>query len=162
MLFHLTVTERTELTEMLRGLTDDPRAQKMREYIQHGHVTTYEHSLRVAKTAFWLCRRFHWRVDEASLVRGAFLHDFYLYDWHDPTRTERWHGFTHPFKALRNADAAFALNEIERDIIANHMWPLTLRHMPRSREAAVVCLADKLCSTQETVLERGPRPAYAK
>lgn len=37
-------------------------------------------------------------------------------------------------------------------IITTHMWPLTLRFVPRSREAVLVCMADKYCSTLETVV----------
>ena len=31
-----------------------------------------------------------------------------------------------------------------------HMWPMA-RHIPRCREAAAVCLADKLCATAEVL-----------
>jgi len=34
------------------------------------------------------------------------------------------------------------------------MWPLTPTDMPHSREAALVCMADKMSSSYETVLER--------
>ena len=50
---------------------------------------------------------------------------------------------------LINAEQEFDLNETERDIIRSHMWPLTLFHMPKSKEAALVCLADKICTLQE-------------
>ncbi len=45
--------------------------------------TTYEHCLRVTRIAYWLNLHWHCHADEVSLVRGAFLHDFYLYDWHN-------------------------------------------------------------------------------
>jgi uncharacterized protein len=83
-------------------------------------------------------------------VRGALLHDFFLYDWHIPDKTRRWHGFTHPRIALENAKKYFKLNEKEKDIILNHMWPLTVK-FPRSREAFIVCIADKICSIIETL-----------
>ena len=61
-----------------------------------------------------------------------------------PTRTQ----------LLLNADARFALTDKERDIIAHHMWPLNLTKIPRSREALLVCLVDKYCSTVETLTKR--------
>lgn len=170
MVCRLTAAEQARMNELLRGIADDPRALEMRQYIQHGCVTTYEHCMRVTRIAYWLNCRLHCGADEESLVRGAFLHDFYLYDWHHCKDITRWHGFMHPMIASRNADAVFGLNDTERDIIANHMWPLTLRHVPHSKEARLVCLADKMSSSYETVLERRDkrktryrsRPQYIK
>ena len=82
MWFTLTPAERAHLHEQLRGVADDPRALDMRQFIQHGCVTTYEHCLRVTTLAYWLNLRLHCHARERSLLRGAFLHDFYLYDWH--------------------------------------------------------------------------------
>ena len=41
----------------------------------------------------------------------------------------------------------------ERDVIAKHMFPLTLRP-PRFRESWIVCLADKWCPLEETLAVR--------
>ena len=60
------------------------------------------------------------------------------------------HGFTHPRTALENACKYFNLNEIEKDIIEKHMWPLTLRKVPKYKESVVVTMVDKYCSTKET------------
>ena len=68
----------------------------------------------------------HLKVDRDSLVRGALLHDYFLYDWHDRRPERRIHGFTHTGIALHNADRDFELNDIERDIIGKHMFPLTV------------------------------------
>lgn len=34
------------------------------------------------------------------------------------------------------------------------MWPLTITQLPRCREACLVCLADKMSSSWETLMER--------
>ena len=34
------------------------------------------------------------------------------------------------------------------------MWPLTLRHVPKCREAIIVCLADKYCAIVESMFQR--------
>ena len=65
---------------------------------QHGAVTTFAHSIRVACLAVWMADRLHlWdKVDLHSLVRAALLHDYFLYDWHDwDDGAHRLHGFTH-------------------------------------------------------------------
>lgn len=51
-------------------------------YIQHGAVSCYLHSFFVAYMSVWLAKRFRIRVHLRSLVRGALLHDYFLYDWH--------------------------------------------------------------------------------
>lgn len=150
----LTPAETTRMHQLLRGVADDPHAMEMQQFIQHGTVTTYEHCLRVARIAYWLNLRFHCRAREASLLRGAFLHDFYLYDWHACRDITRWHGFKHPLIARYNAETLFQLDETEKNIIQSHMWPLTLTWVPRCREAVLVCLADKMSSTWETLMER--------
>ena len=47
----------------------------------------------------------------------------------------------------------FELSDIEKDLIAHHMWPLT-PCPPHHREAWLVCLADKMVSTRETIAGR--------
>ena len=79
MLCKLTPEEEVRMHILLKGIADDPNALEMQKFIQHGSVTTYEHCLRVTRIAFWLNIHLHVRADEASLVKGAFLHDFYLY-----------------------------------------------------------------------------------
>lgn len=142
--------EKREFLILSRTLRHSAAVRAMQRYPQHGDTDTYRHCERVALLSFLLCRRLHLHADLASLVRGAYLHDFYLYDWHQRDRSHRLHGFRHPAAALRNADRVFSLNTIERDIIATHMWPLTLTRLPRYRESAVVCFADKCCALLET------------
>ncbi len=95
-------------------------------------------------------------VDRASLLRGALLHDYFLYDWHDPDPSHRLHGFRHPFFALARAEEDFELTPRERNIIVRHMFPL-VPVPPTCREAWIVCLADKWCALRETVAGRLPR-----
>ncbi len=140
---------------MLSRFRKHEKIQEMKNYIQHGHITTYEHCERVTELSFLLNRRFRLKADEERLVTGAFLHDFYLYDWHhDDDGSHRLHGFFHPAKASENAKKYFGINNDVAEIIQHHMWPLTISKIPRSREAWIVCMADKLISTRETIMER--------
>ena len=150
----LTPEEEVRMHLLLRGVADDPNAQEMKKFIQHGSVTTYEHCMRVTRIAFWLNIHLRANADEASLVKGAFLHDFYLYDWHNCRNITHWHGFKHPRIARYNAETVFALSDKEKDIIQSHMWPLTFRHVPTCREAIIVCLADKYCAVVESMFQR--------
>ena len=83
----LSTTEHEQLYAILQQYDENPQVQRMREFIQHGDVTTYQHCKNVVRVSFWLNRRLHLHADETSLAVGAFLHDFYLYDWHKRIRT---------------------------------------------------------------------------
>ena len=136
---------------LIRELAEDTRALKMKCFIQHGRITTYDHCISVAREAFNLNRRLHMHTDEKRLVRAAFLHDYFLYDWHVKDRSHRFHGFTHPRRALENADKEFQLTETERNMIYCHMFPLT-PIPPSTKEAWIVCAADKICALSETMM----------
>jgi HD superfamily phosphodiesterase len=69
-----------------KGHSQVPRHDIGKKFIQHGRVTVYKHSVSVAMMCLMLAHKFNIEVDEASLVRGALLHDYFLYDWHLPTR----------------------------------------------------------------------------
>ena len=146
----MTRREHKEFRERIRELIGNRYVRKMREFPQHGTTSTLDHSIRVARMSFWLSKRLPVRFRTQSLVRGAMLHDFYLYDWHKPEEAQPLHGFRHPVTALGNARKHFKLNKVEENVILSHMWPLTLRRVPRCREAVLVCVADKICSLRET------------
>ena len=141
----------TAITRTAAQLEREGRYARTRRFYQHGGVTVYAHCVRVAALSCRLADAMGLAVDRAALVRGALLHDYFLYDWHDKDPSHRLHGFTHPRRALENAAADWELTDRERDIILHHMFPLTPLP-PRSREAWLVCLADKLCAVQEMAM----------
>ncbi|EHF02315.1 MULTISPECIES: HD domain-containing protein [unclassified Olsenella] len=121
-----------------------------RRCIQHGTTTVFAHSLSVTRQCVRLARSWRIPVDERALLRGALLHDYFLYDWHDPDPSHRLHGFRHPGFACANAIRDFGIGPIEQNMVRRHMFPLT--PMPPScREAALLCLADKMVATSETL-----------
>lgn len=148
-----------------RALESQGRFGLTRGFIQHGDVSVHAHVLSVARASVAMADflgRAGVRVDRASLIRGALLHDYFLYDWHDPDPTHRLHGFTHPFAALARAEEDFDdLTDRERNIISRHMFPL-VPVPPTCREAWLVCLADKACALHETIAGRLPKRASSK
>lgn len=124
-----------------------------RQIPQHGRVNCFDHSVAVALLSLRLARWLGLRVDRRSLIRGALLHDYFLYDWHTlhprpGLRHGLSHGLRHGGRAAANADRDFGLNAVEADIIRRHMFPLTLTP-PRYRESLLVCWADKDCAVRE-------------
>ena len=138
--------------ELAGKITAAPSVLEMREYRHHGRVSTYEHSLRVAQCAWNLSRKLPGARNEQALVRAAILHDYFGYDWHKTSNKD--HAVNHPVIAAERACADFELSPKERNIILAHMWPLPPTRLPRSAEAWLVCLADKICSLQETLFMR--------
>lgn len=146
-----------DVSAYLRPYLGRGEAEKMYDYIQHGNVSTFEHCRRVAEYSLYLARKWRWKVDEKSLVVGAFLHDFYLYDWHSRKRKGRLHGLCHPALAAKNARERFGVSDKVYYIIRTHMFPLTPTWVPRSKEGVLVCLADKYCAAYETIQRKRGR-----
>ena len=129
----LSQTERERLSAILEQYDHHPKVQEMREFIQHGDVTTYQHCKNVVVVSCWINHRFHLGADETTLAVGAFLHDFYLYDWH---KQGSFHGLRHLFE------------------MHGFSHPGSFRHIPTCREAVIVCLADKYCAIVESMFRR--------
>ena len=146
----LTPEERQLLRTLIADLDRTGRLALARAAIQHGSTTVFAHCVKVACFSLFLANKLHIPVNTPALLRGALLHDYFLYDWHEKNAGHRFHGFTHPATALKNAQEDFMLTPVEKDIIARHMFPLC-PIPPRCREAWLVCAADKYCALLETL-----------
>ena len=148
--------------ECVADILDHPVFQSMDQYIQHGTTTCKTHCIQVSYLGYKFCKRFggNWR----SAARAGLLHDLFLYDWHTHAKRtgDHFHGMTHPKRALMNAEKFFDLNSIERDIIINHMWPVTLFSVPRTKEGWITTLADKYCGSFETAQRKESDPVKKK
>ncbi len=145
----LTAEEQEIFNEVVGEVLSKDCIWQLDDYTQHGSVTRLEHSLAVAYYSLVLYHRFGYSGDERTLLRGALLHDFFLYDWRSKEgENARTHGFTHPVAALENACLHFDLNEREKDIIRSHMWPLA-KQAPKYVVSYIVSMADKACATTE-------------
>lgn len=154
----LTSEELALFNRMLAHVSANTSLLRMDGFTQHGDTTTLWHCIAVAYYSLWLARRLRIACRVRSLVSGALLHDYFLYDWHVKDKTHRLHGFFHPGVALANAQKEYVLSEREKNIILRHMWPLT-PCPPACREAWIVTAADKYCSLRETLFFRRRRNA---
>ena len=142
---------RPSFYDLASPLLKDRRLHLTKKFIQHGDVSVFAHSMAVAVYSVKLAEKLGISYDRKSLIRGALLHDFFLYDWHNTSNIgDGLHGYMHPFTASKNAMRHFKLNKRELDIIRKHMWPLTISKIPRYKESWIVCLVDKYCSLLET------------
>lgn len=118
--------------------------------MHHSKTSCYRHMFNVAYYSFKMCKFF--KLDYVSAARGAMLHDLYLYTWHKERgvimELLKRHPWVHPKIALQNAIQNFDLNDIEKDIIEKHMWPVTIK-LPKYPETFIVGIADKFCCIME-------------
>lgn len=135
-----------EYRETVSDLLDNETVQSMKIFRHHHFVNCYEHSVFVSYIAFLMAKRLG--LDARAAARGGLLHDLYLYDSENPEEYEGLNALYHPPVALANAEKVCRLTDVERNIIEAHMWPIS-RTMPKSKEAAVVCAADKFCAMLE-------------
>ncbi|MDI6742330.1 MAG: hypothetical protein QMD11_06265 [Smithella sp.] len=140
-----------EFYEIIHDIYEHEEFLKLREHYHH-NSSIYEHVMDVAYVSYKTSKYFN--LDYRSTTRGALLHDFFLYDWRNHTEPElheaKFHGTEHPKIALNNAQKHFELNEIEKDIVIKHMWPLTLVP-PKYKESYVVSFVDKYLASREFV-----------
>lgn len=141
-----------QIYQIVESLEMNGRYVQTKLYYHHGKTTVYEHSINVAYLSCKIARKFNAYVNYESLIRGALLHDYYLYDWHIPSKEHRLHGFSHPAIAFENANQDYGLNEIEENIILCHMFPLTIIP-PITIKGWIVSFADKINAVME--MKRG-------
>lgn len=137
-----------EYTECVDDLLQNQVTHSLENFIQHGSVTGFDHSLSVSYYSFLICKLL--RLDYCSAARGGLLHDLFLYDWHKSKVFSGMHTFSHPHTALENASKHFELNKLEKDIIVKHMWPVTIKP-PKYKESFIVSCVDKYCAILEVV-----------
>ncbi len=130
-----------------------PIYQRQKQFIQHGNITLFEHSVSVAFLAFKLSESLS--LNTKNVVRGALLHDFFLYDWHEEGKRMKKtlfkkHGFKHASYALENASFYFPLNAMEKDIISKHMFPLNVKP-PIYIESWIVNISDDVITYKESM-----------
>jgi uncharacterized protein len=140
-----------EFFSYIEDLLELPEVQQMKTFRHHGRATTFDHCINVSYYNYRICK---WlKLDARAGARAGLLHDLFLYDWHTykAPKGKPMHGFTHGEEACKNAEKVVSLTDKERDIITNHMFPMTLGTVPKSAEAFVIGLTDKYCGLLETV-----------
>lgn len=139
-----------EFVEVAQEIILHPLFQGQRSFTHH-KSSLYHHTISVAFLSYQAAKRF--KLDTNAVIRGALLHDFFLYDWHIEgkrvkKRLFKKHGFTHARIAFENASFFFDLNKKEKDIILKHMFPLNLKP-PLYLESWIVNSVDNLITFKE-------------
>lgn len=145
------ITNKQEFENIIDDLVSNSTVKEMHNYIQHCDTTCFEHCKNVAYYSYVICKKYN--LDYISAARGGMLHDLFLYNWRKKQREvelEGLHAFVHPKISLNNSLKLFSLNNIEKDIILKHMWPLTVI-LPKYKESYIITFVDKFCAIKETM-----------
>lgn len=118
--------------------------------IEHHGISRMEHSIKVSYYSYLIARKL--KFDYVSVARGGLLHDFYLDGDERKASRKFLDTFTHPKKALNTSCKIFEINEIEKNIIVSHMFPIYLS-LPRYKESILVNFVDKVIGSYELFLE---------
>ncbi len=137
-----------EFKEIIKDIAENDNVAGLKVHEQHHHSTRYAHCEAVAFYTYILCKKYN--LDYISAARGAMLHDFYFYNWRNKhvDGQKKFHLFRHPYIALKNAEDIFELNDMEKNIIKRHMWPITVIP-PKFKEGYIVTLVDKYCAARD-------------
>ena len=128
--------------EYISDLLASEEVQKLKDYRHHIKVNRLVHSINVSYYSYIFAKKFGY--DYKSAARGALLHDLFFDEYETRLKSIR----THHREALKNAEEICALNDIERNIILTHMWPVT-PEKPQYKESYLVALIDDYCSVFE-------------
>lgn len=138
-----------EFVFLVRDILHSGEFREMKRYKHHVKGSLYDHSVKVAYLCYRHHKRFGLKTDIADFVRGAMLHDYYLYDLHDSCVSHKFHWFKHPKKALQNALEKYpALTYTQRDMIKHHMFPLTPMP-PMTKAGWLICFYDKIAAISD-------------
>lgn len=144
----LDLKTKQELEEIYQTFFNNPLIQKMKEIPMHRGSNCFIHSFKVAKYAISIAikrKDYHLK----AILIACILHDYYLYDWRKDHEKKKKHGRRHPFIAEANARRDFHIDPEVSEIIKSHMWPLTLKSFPKTKEAKLVNHSDNVIATRE-------------
>ena len=128
------------------------------KYIEHHGVSRYDHLCRVSYYSYLIAHKLHFK--EYEVARAALLHDFFFSDELRTKKDKFLSTFIHPKWALKNSEKYFELNELEKNIIESHMFPI-YACLPKYKESILVSLVDKVVATYEFSLKFKTRFKYA-
>ena len=137
----------TEFQEIMKDIFENETVKEMKKYRIHGNTSCYAHCYDASYFCYLACKKLG--LDYKSAARAAMLHDLYLYDWHVKGSHIGRHGFTHPKIAYEKASKLFKLNDLEKNMILTHIWPLTFFKFPLYRESFILTIVDKQCAIAE-------------
>lgn len=146
-----------EFLDIVGDILENEEFCKIKNIDHHG-ITRYEHSVKVAYLAYKISKFLG--LNYISVARAGLLHDFFLSNENRKFSEKFISTFTHPKKAVRKSNETFGINELEKDIIKTHMFPVNLS-VPRYAESWIVNITDKVIGSYEFGIKFRGKISYA-
>ena len=135
-----------EYINIVNDIIENREFEKTKEIVHHG-LNRFDHCLRVSYYSYKISKFL--RLGYKEVARAGLLHDFFLVANNDVDATKRLDVLiNHPKYAVNNAKRYFDLSLKEENIIASHMFPVSLT-VPRYAESWIVDLVDNVVAIYE-------------
>ena len=143
------ICDDADFMKLANKILNNGQFKKIKHIVHHG-TTRYNHSIRVAYLSYQITKIFG--GEQESVVKAGILHDFFLNNYDKKLSNKVWMLIYHPVLAEQRAENYFNLTEKEKNIIKAHMFPLS-KTIPKSKEAWIVALADKIVALEENAIK---------
>lgn len=142
---YYTIKKDREYKKIVKDIFRNVEFKKLYNIEHHG-ISRMEHSIKISYYSYKIAKKLG--MDYVSVARGGLLHDFFL-DGDERNGKEKFlDTFTHPKRALDTSMEYFNVNDIEKNIIVSHMFPIYIS-MPKYKESFLVNLVDKVIGCKE-------------
>lgn len=131
-----------EYFEIVNDIINDKYFKKLKDERHHLSNNRFDHSYDVSFRTYKICKKLN--LDYTSATRAALLHDFFFKSEIKGPKEIVFH----PKNALDNASKITELNDLEKNIILSHMFPIGFT-VPKYKESVIVDMVDDLSSLKD-------------
>jgi len=137
--------ENDEYLSIVNDILDNQEFNKL-DTISHHGISRLEHSIRVSYFSYKITKFL--RLNYEVTARAGLLHDFFISDENRNMKDRFLSTFTHPKYAVMNASEYFEIDDLGKNIIESHMFPI-YKSLPKYAESWIVSFVDKVSAIYE-------------
>lgn len=134
-----------EYFDLVKDIIDHKEFKKI-DRCTHHQDNRYDHSIRVSYLSYQIAKKL--KLNYKAVARAGLLHDFFISEGEKNTKEKIITLFKHPKYALLNSKKYFEISPIEENIIASHMFPVSLT-IPKYLESWIVDAVDDFVAIYE-------------
>jgi uncharacterized protein len=135
-----------EYLNIVSDILNNDSFKKISDEVHH-QGSRLTHCINVSYMTYKVCKRLN--LDYISASRAALLHD-YFFNNEFSSHSRLYRLINHYKRALINANNIVSLNDMERNIISSHMFPVGGK-MPKYKESVLVDIIDDIYAIYEVL-----------